>query len=254
MYFPTIWAYLVVGKEAGEIYQKSASCYDKANELTDACSMYQNAASCLRRDDPNTAIECYNSALTIMLRNGRFSSAAKIQKEIGEIYEKDMMNYPAAVDMYLEAGERFLGEDSRATASDCIMRAAKISCETSNTPRTLELFQKLVEISRTSDYAQFVMKEYLFGVSLCLLVMRNPNQAGQEIEKLSSQFPSFIGEREFESLEQLKNALTTQDIEAFQEAAKGIDFYSKLDSPNNKWKSSLLLRIRSKIQEEPSLA
>ena len=243
----------VVGKNAGEVYRKSAVCYEKANELTDACSMYQNAASCLRRDDPSVAIECFNSALTIMLQNGRFISAAKIQKEIAEIYEKDMMNYSAAIDAYLEAGERFLGEDSKATASDCIMRAAKVSCDTSNTPQTLEIFKKLVQITAGSDYSQYVMKEYLFGVCLCFLIIRNPNQAEQEIENFIYQSPSFQSEREYESIGQLKMALLNQDIGAFQEAAKGIDFYSKLDAPNNKWKSSLLLRIRSKIEEEPSL-
>ena len=240
--------------DAGDAYLKSAGTYEQSKDHTDSCNMYQNAASCFRKENPEKAIECYNASIRYMLKAGRFSSAAKLQKEVGEIYETQMFDYNSAIAAYSEAGQLFLGEESKALASDCILRAAKASCEGTNTMRSLELFQKLVDVSSTSDYAQYIIKDYLFGICLCLLIVRNESQAEQEIAKVIERFPYFQQEREFELIESLKEAIKKQDIAEFQAAVERINEFSKLGNPGNNWKTTLLLRIQSKIQEEPSLA
>lgn len=60
------------------------------------------------------ALEALRLAVAILTEMGKFTAAAKNQKAMAEIYEKDIVDYEAAMDAYDRAGEWYSGEDSNA--------------------------------------------------------------------------------------------------------------------------------------------
>lgn len=60
---------------------------------------------------------------------------------------------------------------------------------------------------------------------------------------------SFVGTREYQFLQDIFTAVENGDVEAFTNKVVDFDQLSKLDN----WKTTILLRIKKGIQEQPLL-
>ena len=91
-------------------YLSAASCYKKCDSI---CKQTPKLGTFFLKLLV-VAVECLIKAIAIFVKNGRFHIAATHEKEIAEIYEKDLENIPKAIKYYLSSADRFNIEDSKA--------------------------------------------------------------------------------------------------------------------------------------------
>ena len=97
-----------VGKnwqEAGDAYVKAGEIYEKnLKEDHDATTRYVEAARAYKNVDTEAAIKYYSIAVDKHMEGNRFSTAAKLYKDIAELYERDM-NHKGALGAYTKAAD-----------------------------------------------------------------------------------------------------------------------------------------------------
>jgi alpha-soluble NSF attachment protein len=89
------------------------------------------------------------------------------------------------------------------------------------------------------------VKEYLLKAGICHLCTGDLVGAKQGLDKYRELDPSFTQQREHQLLADLTDAVEQGDQEAFADKLFQYDQLSKLD----KWKTTLLLRIKNGIEE-----
>ena len=78
------------GDEAAEAFYEIAQCHLKLNSAHEAAEAYKDAAVCYKKTNLGRAIEHYKEAVQIHIDTGKFTTAAKLQKEIAELYEAEV--------------------------------------------------------------------------------------------------------------------------------------------------------------------
>ena len=102
--------------EAGAAFESAAKCHLKLNSPHDIASAYQDAATCYKKTDAQQALRCYREVVQVHIDLGRFTMAAKIQKEIGELLEAEG-DTAAALDEYQQAADFYKAEESHSQAN-----------------------------------------------------------------------------------------------------------------------------------------
>ena len=93
------------GQEAGDAYVKAAEIYEKnLKEAHDARSKYVDAAKAYKNVDTKAAVKYYSVAVDMDMEGNRFSTAAKLYKDIAELYEKEL-DYDNAKNAYTRAAD-----------------------------------------------------------------------------------------------------------------------------------------------------
>lgn len=78
----------------------------------------------------------------IHIELGRFTSAAKVQKEIGELYEAEG-DTAAALKAYEEAAEYYNAEESKSQANQILLKVASLAADASNYTRAIEIYEQV---------------------------------------------------------------------------------------------------------------
>ena len=89
------------------------------------------------------------------------------------------------------------------------------------------------------------VKEYLLKAGICQLCTGDIVGVNTAMDRYRDLDPSFTQQREHQLLVDLSQAVQDGDQEAFADKLFQYDQLSKLD----KWKTTLLLRIKSQIEE-----
>lgn len=74
------------------------------------------------------AIEYFRTAISMLCDAGRFSNAAKLQKQIAEIYESQD-NKEDALESYRQASDYFSGENQSSSANNMLLKVAQFSAQ-----------------------------------------------------------------------------------------------------------------------------
>lgn len=111
--------------EAGEIYKKIADCRLALNSSYEAATSFVDAANCFKKEDTDKAIESFKEAVILYSESGKFASAAKIEKELAELYESQM-NTTDALEHYQKAADLFESEESQQSSSQCLIKVLNI--------------------------------------------------------------------------------------------------------------------------------
>lgn len=233
---------------AGSAFCDSASCQLKMDSRHNAAQNYVSAATCYRKSDYHEAIKCLNKATNIFTDMGRFSIAAKHHATIAEIYECDLKDFSQAVSNYQKAADFHQGEHSRAAANKCLLKVAQYSAQTEDYERAIEIYEKVASEAVDSRLLKYGAKEHYFKAAICHMCvdMLNGQHAVNRYEEL---FPAFIDSRECKFLKNLILALEEENVESFTEVVKAYDKISRLDP----WTTTMLLRVKRTISDEPDL-
>lgn len=92
----------------------------------------------------------------------------------------------------------------------------------------------------------FSFRDYAFRAVLCHLCNDDQVSARKALNKYIGLEANFASSRECKLLEDLLQAIEGFDVEAFTTAVAEFDSMSRLDQ----WKSSLLLRIKKRIEQQ----
>ncbi|KAH9809903.1 hypothetical protein DFH28DRAFT_513414 [Melampsora americana] len=272
-------------KESGDGFCKSAECSLKLGEKDDAANEFWSASKSYNKSNPELSISCLRQTVEILIEKGRFRQAADRQKDIARIFQQDSGDLQGALDAFLQAGDWYSQEDAHAfvfhpssslslflqvqidflmeisfffggagwfsfrTANGCFKDAADIAAQLEQYPIAIENFELVARNSLSSALTRYSVKEYLFKAALCHLCTGDIVSTKRALENYVELDPNFTQQREYKFLLSIIDSVESGDQESYTNHVAEFDAMLKLDP----WKTSILLKIKRSIQEEPGL-
>lgn len=194
------------------------------------------------------AVNCLLKAIEIYTDMGRFTMAAKHHQSIAEMYETDAVDLERAVQHYEQAADYYRGEESNASANKCLLKVAQYAAQLENYEKAIQIYQQVASSALESSLLKYSAKEYLFRAALCHLCVDVLN-AQHGIERYIQMYPAFQDSREYKLLMTLIEHMEEQNVDGFTDAVKEYDSISRLDQ----WYTTILLRIKKTLNENPDL-
>src|SRR3990167_2546273 len=158
------------GDKAGQTYCQAADCHMKAKYAHEAASCFINAAHCYRKTNIDQAKDCIARAIDYYTEEGRFSMAAKYQKEIAEMYEEENQT-EKAMEAYETAAEYYEGEGAVSSANQCILKVAHFAALAENYAKAIDIFDKVAKNALGNKLLKYGVKEYFLKATICHLAL-----------------------------------------------------------------------------------
>eukprot|EP00762_Andalucia_godoyi_P005420 ANDGO_08388.mRNA.1 Alpha-soluble NSF attachment protein len=240
--------------EAGSVFEKMAECHMKLESPLEACSSLVDAAKAYQKTSATDAIKCLERASEMMIDAGRFSQAANVHKDLGQLYE-DEVQLEKAIASYQRAADFYLGENQQGSANPCMLKVAHLAAQKEDYELAIKMFEEVAEASLRNNLLKYSVKEYLFKAMICRFASikgleTSQDEAVQTIERYQDMDVTFQDTRESKLLWAIVDAFDKHDVDIFSNAVAEYDRIARLDE----WKVNLLLIIRKKVEEsEPEL-
>jgi len=231
--------------QAGAAFVRAAECQLKLQSKYEAATNYYNAANCYKKSNTGEAIHCLKTAVELYTDDGRFSIAAKHQKEIAELYESEM-DYEACIEAYQQSADFYEGEGSTSSANGCLLKVAQYSAQLEKYDKAIEIFEQVAKNSLDNNLLKWSCKEYFLKAGLCYLCSQDVVSAKRAVERYQEMDVTFSSQRECKFLLDIVAAVENYDVEAFTQTVVDFDAISKLDQ----WKTTILLRVKNSIKSE----
>lgn len=231
---------------AGDAYKKAAENSEKCGNDPEAINFYTQAAKAFKNSSPAECVQLLQFIVEKQQANGKFSTAAKLFKEIAEIQESEM-KYPQAIKAYESAADCFKADDATTSAHQCMLKVADFCAQMEDYKKAIDIYEQVAEASVDNNLTKWSVSQYLFKAALCYLAedSKLSNSSGTQValEKYKDMHAQFENSREFVLLNKLCAAYDEADAEKYTDAVFEYDQISKLDP----WKSSILLKVKQAI-------
>jgi len=222
-------------RRSADAYMEAAKQLEAVRDEFQATTNWKNAATQLVvSGDNDEAVKCYTKAIDVYIATDRFDSVARLQSEIGKMYE-DKKIYDKAIHFYNESISSFELENKSVQARKVKGQVADLQARTGEYQKAVDLYE---EISRdsTDGPQKWSVKKHLFKSSICQLVLGSTKddmtEAGKAFEKYEEWSDIFCGSRENKLVQDLKKAYDEKKTEAFQDAIFEFETISKLEEFN----------------------
>ncbi|KAL9115213.1 MAG: hypothetical protein Q9227_001007 [Pyrenula ochraceoflavens] len=225
-------------KEAGEAFEKAAA------EPADAANTYVEIFKVLRKDDPQTAAASLTKSINHYTLQGNFRRAATNQVNLAEVLENEIGDQKKALEAYHTAASWFEGDNAEALANKNWLKCADLCGLEGEYGQATELFEKVSKTSISNNLMRWSVKDYLLKAGICHLASGDMIATSRALEQYRELDNSFPQTREHQLLVDLVAAIEGGNQEEFQDKLFQYDQMSKLD----KWKTTLLLRIKDSIE------
>ncbi|GFF36078.1 probable vesicular-fusion protein sec17 homolog [Aspergillus udagawae] len=235
-----------LNKEAGLAFEKAAAIQKQnLNEPDDAANTLQEAFKVYRKSDPEDAARVLSAAIQHYVLKGNLRRAATQQQHLAEVYEIELGDSKKALEAYEKAAEWFDGDNAEALANKHYLKVADLAALEGDYYKAIENYERIGRSSITNNLMKWSVKDYFLKAGICHLASKDIVAANRALESYRDTDPTFASTREHQLLVDLVQAIEAGDQEAFSDKLFQYDQLSKLD----KWKTTLLLRIKSNIEE-----
>ncbi|KAK7430541.1 vesicular-fusion protein S17 [Neonectria magnoliae] len=232
--------------EAGKAFEQAAQVQTQnLKELDDAANSNVDAYKAYRKDDPQAAARCLNIAIDRYCSKGNFRRAASHKEHLGELYEVDLGDNKAALEAYEAAAGWYEGDNAAALANKLWLKVADIAALDNDYYKAIENYEKVAEQSINNNLMKYSVKDYLLKAGICHLASGDLVAAQRAVERYRDLDPSFAAQREHQLLIDLCESVEAKSQEQFADRLFQYDRLSKLD----KWKTTILVRIKNAIEE-----
>jgi len=231
--------------QSGDAFVKAAECFLRVPSKHEAATNYLQAANMYKKNTMQSAVNAYKTGIELYTDEGRFSIAAKHQKELAELYESEL-DHEHAIEAYKTAADWYEGENSSSAANTCLLKVAQYAAQLEKYDQAIEVYEEVARKSLDNNLTKWSVKDYFFKAILCYLCSTDVVSARRQIEKYQEMDYSFGSQRECKFLLEIIAAYENYDVEAFTQAVVDYDTVSKLDP----WKTTILLRIKNLIKKE----
>jgi alpha-soluble NSF attachment protein len=233
---------------AGKAFCQAAEIQLKQNTKHEAANLYNEAANSYKKTSPHEALECLNKSCEIYIDMGRLVMAAKQFQVIAELFENDIVDIPNACVYYDKAADLFKTEENNASANKCLLKVAQFAAQLEKYARAIEIYEQIGTSSIDNPLLKYGARDHFFRAGMCHLCIDHLN-CQQAIVRYESILASFNDSRESNFLKQLIGAVEENNLDGFTNAVKEYDNLSRLDN----WCTTLLLRVKKTLNEEPDL-
>ncbi|XP_071791391.1 alpha-soluble NSF attachment protein-like [Asterias amurensis] len=234
--------------DAGKAFCSCAEIQLRLESRHEAATSYVNAGNCFKKSDPQEGVKVLLRAIEIYIDMGRFTIAAKHHISIAEIYENEMVDLEKSVENYERAADYYKGEESNSSANKCLLKVAMYAAQLEDYAKATEIYEEVAKTSMENPLLKYSAKDYFFKAALCHMCVDVLN-AQLAVEKYDKMFPAFTDSREHKLLLKLLDAIEDQNVDNYTEAVKDYDSISRLDQ----WLTTIMLRIKKSINEDPDL-
>jgi len=234
------------GNEAAQAYMEAAQCFLQSNNSQhEAATCYIKASGCFKKESHKEAADALLKAIALYTADGRFSMAAKYEKDLAELFEanNDIAN---AMGHYETAAEYFAGENSPSSANGCLLKVAHFAATAEDYKKAIQLFEEISQTSLANKLLQWSVKEYLLKAGLCNLCAGDVVEAKKALTRYMAMDPNFPSSRECKFLSAITDAYENRDEEAFTNSLTDYDTITPVDA----WKTTLLNVIQDKIKKD----
>ncbi|KAG2223750.1 hypothetical protein INT45_003474 [Circinella minor] len=236
--------------EAGEAFIKAAGLFNKIPDTQyEASKSYENAAKCYKKNNPEEAVRALESAIMIDKDGAHFRNAAKHHQEIAEIYESEIVDLQGAMKNWEEAAHLYMADDSQAMVNKCLLKVAHFAAQLEQYDIAIDKLETVATASMDNQLTKWSLKEYFLKAGLCHLCTGDLVHTRQALDKYCTMDITFENTREYQFLQAILDCVDNGEIEIFTQKVYEFDQMTKLDH----WKTTILLRIKKTINEEPSL-
>ncbi|OZJ04180.1 hypothetical protein BZG36_02166 [Bifiguratus adelaidae] len=236
--------------EAGDAFMKAAEMHGKSSDTKfEAAKDFDLAAKSYKKTRPDAAVNALMQAIAIDKDIGNFRAAARHHQDVAEIFENEMGDLRKAWTHYDQAAQLFQADDSPANANKCILKAAHFAAQLEDYNAAIEKFESVAEQSVDNQLTKWSLKDYFMKSVLCQLCTRDIVRAKQSMQKYAHMDMSFERTREYSFLQNIITAVEEGDVDLFTKEVYDFDQLTKFDD----WKTTILLRIKKSVDEEPDL-
>ncbi|ODM16066.1 putative vesicular-fusion protein sec17 [Aspergillus cristatus] len=235
-----------LNKEAGLAFEKAASIQaDNLNEQDDAANSLNEAFKVYRKSDPEDGARVLSSAINHYVLKGNLRRAATQQQHLAEVYEVELGDMKKAVEAYEKAAEWFDGDNAEALANKHYLKVADLAALEGDYYKSIEHYERIGRSSINNNLMKWSVKDYFLKAGICHLATNDLVATNRALESYRDIDTTFASQREHQLLVDLVQAIEQGDQEAFADKLFQYDQLSKLD----KWKTTLLLRVKNNIEE-----
>lgn len=212
------------------------------------------AGTCYKKSNPADAIKAYKQAVSLYTDNARITQAAKISKEVAELYEVEEIDEDGkshivlAIESYEQASELFGMEDSKSSASQCLAKIAELCSAALDPPdflRASSIYDDLGRRCLDSNLLKFNAKGYFLQAIFCHLASGDAVGGRQALDRYQNVDYTFGDSREGKFANALIESVEGYDVEGFSTACFEYDRISKL----NPWQTSILVKVKRSIDD-----
>jgi len=234
-------------KEAGMAFEKAANIQkDKLSEPDDAANTLVEAYKVYRKTDPQDAARCIDIAINHYTSKGNFRRAATHKQNLAELYELEIGDQKKAMESYELAASWFDSDNAEALANKLYLKVADLAALEGDYYKAIGNFEKVATSAVGNNLMRWSVKDYFLKSGICLLAVGDQVAMTRALEKYRDMDPTFTSTREHQLLVDLLEAVEGGDQEVFADKLFQYDQMSKLD----KWKTTILLRVKSAIEEK----
>ncbi|MCJ1317650.1 hypothetical protein MMC15_002975 [Xylographa vitiligo] len=235
------------GKEAGLAFERAASIQTKQlNEPDDAANTLTEAFKVYRKTDPEDAARVLQQAITHYTMKGNFRRAATHQQNLAEVYEVEIGDQKRAAEAYEVAAGWFESDNAEALANKLFLKVADLAALEGDYYKSIENYEKVAKSAMNNNLMKWSVKDYFLKAGICHLATGDMVATSRALESYRELDPSFPSTRENQLLVDLAETVEQGDQEAFADKLFQFDQFSKLD----KWKTTILLRVKNGIEEK----
>jgi len=232
--------------KAAETFLKAAEAHHKAKSPFDEAGCYVKASQAYTNDKKTLekGRKLLIKAVGMYMEENSYSTAAKYQKELGEVYEKED-NLPLAIESYLAAAEAYEEDKATTSANICRLKVADIHALNKEYDEAIDIYTSVIYNSKGGGAVKHTLHDYVFRCLLCYMAANESREADKALDKYVKMDRSFRDTTEYDFLMEIIKAGERQDEEIFLQARK--QFISVVSM--NPWKETLLGRILEVIKD-----
>ncbi|KAI9804735.1 MAG: hypothetical protein M1825_001103 [Sarcosagium campestre] len=235
------------GKEAGMAFERAATVQTKnLNEPDDAANSLTEAFKTYRKSDPEDAARVLDQAIAHYTLKGNFRRAATHKQNLGEVFEVELGDQKRAIDAYETAAGWFESDNAEALANKLFLKVADLAAIEGDYYKAIENYEKVARSSVNNNLMKWSVKDYFLKAGLCHLATNDMVATHRALDTYRELDPTFASTREHGLLVDLAEAVEKGEQELFADKLFEYDRMSKLD----KWKTTILLRVKNGIEEK----
>ena len=212
---------------------------DMANTLTEAFKVY-------RKDSPKDAARVLTTAVQHYTSKGNFRRAATQQQNLAECYEMEIGDQKKALEAYETAAQWFESDNAEALANKLYLKVADLAAMEGDYRTAIEKLEAVAKSSLNNNLMRWSVKDYFLKAGICYLAAGDQIATKRALEHYRELDNSFAQTREHMLLTDLVGCVEEGDQDAFSDKLFQFDQMSKLD----KWKTTLLLKVKNGIAKE----
>lgn len=236
-------------REAGAAFEKAAAMQLKTEEADDAANTFVEASKCYKKEDPAKCIQMLENAINRFTAKGNFRRGATYRQQVAEIYEQELMDAPRAMEAYESAADWLASDNAESQSNKLLLKVAEIAGLEGDYQRACQKFEQVASSSVSNGLTKWSVKEYYLKAGICHLCKNDLVAVKRAIENYAAEDMTFTSTKEYQLLNELASACENGDPEELTNHIYLYDQVMKLD----KWKTTMLLRVKNQMSEEPDL-